>query len=119
MARRASSLPTLEYDCLTCGACCFNAAENRREGVDSWVEIEPKEPILTRRKIASRYVLYDDDGVPHLRLDDGGRCTALRGKLGVAVKCAIYEARPRGCMRVMPGDNRCLQYRREQGVGLG
>ncbi len=116
MARRASSLPVEEYDCLTCGACCFNAAENVREGVGWWVEVEPKDAILERRKLASRYVVYDGDGVPHLRMDPSGRCTALRGKLGQSVKCAIYDARPRACMKVMPGDNRCLQYRREKGI---
>ncbi len=101
-------------DCLTCGACCTNPAENRREGFRDWVEIHPDELIL-RRRAAQRLVVYNAAGVPHLRLDDTDRCAALRGKLGVRVHCAVYEIRPRACHRVEPGDDRCLQYRRENG----
>jgi uncharacterized protein len=102
------------YDCLTCGACCTNPAENRQEGFRDWVEIEPRDVIL-RRRAAQRLVVYNQAGVPHLRLD-GDRCAALRGKLGQRVFCAIYEIRPRACRRVEPGSDRCRQYRGEREI---
>jgi uncharacterized protein len=105
----------MSFDCRTCGACCTNPDENRREGSREWVEVAPDDAIL-RRRAAARLVVYNEAGLPHLRLD-GDRCAALRGKLGQRVSCAVYEHRPRACRRVEPGTPRCLQYRRERGVG--
>ena len=98
-------------DCLTCGACCTNPRENREEGFRDWVEIDPRDVIL-RRRVAAKLVVYNAEGVPHLRLD-GDRCAALRGQLGRRVFCSVYEIRPRACQRVEPGSDRCRQYRRE------
>lgn len=103
-------------DCLACGACCTNPDENRREGVHEWVELGPRDVILRRRR-GERLVVRDAAGVPHLRLDPSGRCVALRGRIGQRVSCSIYEIRPRACRRVEPGSDRCLQYRRERGLG--
>lgn len=102
-------------DCQTCGACCTNADENRREGFRDWVEVDRRDVLLSRR-VAARLVVYNADGVPHLRLDDQDRCVALRGKLGQRVFCSIYEIRPRACRRVEAGSPRCLQYRAERGI---
>jgi Fe-S-cluster containining protein len=101
---------------MRCGACCCNPEENRREGFGYWVEIEPRDAILRRSKLVARLVTHDDEGVPHLRLDDQGRCVALRGKLGNAVRCSIYADRPRACRRVEAGSERCLQYRAERDI---
>jgi len=38
------------------------------------------------------------------------------GRIGRFVTCAIYGLRPRGCRLIEPGDERCLQYRRERGI---
>jgi Fe-S-cluster containining protein len=104
----------LTFDCQSCGACCTNPDENRREGVREWVELDPRD-VLLRRRAAQRLVVYNDDGVAHLRLD-GQRCAALRGRVGARVSCSIYEIRPRACRRVEAGSDRCLQYRRERQV---
>jgi Fe-S-cluster containining protein len=101
-------------DCRACGACCTNPDENRREGSREWVEVEPGDRLL-RRRAAARLVVYNQAGVPHLRLA-GDRCAALRGTLGRRVSCAIYDFRPRACRRLDPGTPRCLQYRRERGI---
>jgi Fe-S-cluster containining protein len=105
----------MTLDCRTCGACCTSPDENRREGTDEWVEVAPDD-VLLRRRAAARLVVHNADGVPHLRLHDH-RCAALRGVLGRRVACSIYEIRPRACRRVEAGSPRCLQYRRERGVG--
>lgn len=107
-ARAVSAVP----DCQTCGACCVNSNANRGEKFVDWVEVDRRD-VLLKRRVAQRLVVYNDAGVPHLRLDDEGRCVALRGRLGRQVLCAIYEARPRVCRRVEAGSALCHQYRRD------
>lgn len=102
-------------DCQTCGACCTNPDENRREGFVDYVEVETDGPLLKRPDRARRYVVHNADGVPHLRLEQH-RCAALRGTLGRNVHCVIYAHRPLGCRRIDVGGDRCLQYRRERGI---
>jgi len=91
--------------------------ENRREEVWAWVEVDTDSPLLKRQHVVARHVMRDLAGKLHLRLDDRGRCSALRGRLGQSVRCDIYEVRPRGCRRVEAGDERCRQYRDERGIG--
>lgn len=51
-----------------------------------------------------------------------GRCVALRGEIGQAVSCAIYESRPEACREfgalaaVGRGDEACNDARRRQGL---
>ena len=108
----------MTLDCTTCGACCCNPDENRREGYSFYVEVGAREPLLAKPNIVKRHVVRDDGGVPHLRLDPSGRCSALRGRLGGRVHCAIYPLRPRGCRLVEAGSVRCLQSRRERGIDV-
>lgn len=50
------------------------------------------------------------------------RCVALRGTLGNAVSCAIYEFRPSACQEFAPlaalgrGDEACNEARRRHGL---
>ncbi|HWB74430.1 MAG TPA: YkgJ family cysteine cluster protein [Nannocystaceae bacterium] len=103
------------FDCMRCGACCRNPAENREEGSVEWVEVAPSEP-LAGKPAHAKLLVANDDGVLHLRLVDGGRCIALRGAIGKKVSCSIYSLRPRGCRRVEAGDRSCLRYRAEAGL---
>lgn len=104
------------FDCQRCGACCRNPEENRAEGFDDWVEIELRAPLLRRKHLVRSLVVRGRDGRLHMRLDDAGRCMALAGTLGERVECTIYALRPRGCRRVQPGDEWCLQYRADLGL---
>ena len=106
----------MTYDCRSCGACCANPDENRAEGVIDWVEVREGERLLDDARVAARLVVTNAAGERHLRLDPGGRCLALRGRIGQRVSCTVYALRPAGCRRVEAGDARCLQYRRERGV---
>ncbi|HMQ22924.1 MAG TPA: YkgJ family cysteine cluster protein [Planctomycetota bacterium] len=108
-------MPTT-FDCQTCGACCCNSDENRAEGYPWYVEVEADSKLLARADLQRRYVVFDPDAVPHLRLDADGRCAALLGRLGNKVRCSIYAQRPRGCRRVQPGDAACRRARRERGL---
>jgi Fe-S-cluster containining protein len=104
-------------DCLRCGACCTNPDENRAERFVDWVEVGANEPLRARADLVKKHVVVNARGERHLRLDPSGRCTALRGRLGRDVSCAIYALRPAGCRHVEPGSARCVQYRAERGIG--
>jgi Fe-S-cluster containining protein len=105
-------------DCQSCGACCVNPDENVVEGYPWYVEVTGTK-LLEDKARTKKFVVYDPDGVPHLRLENNGRCAALTGKLGDRVRCALYALRPRGCRLVEAGDARCLQARRERGLDGG
>lgn len=109
--------PTDPFDCRTCGACCCNPDENRGEGYRYYVFIDDaRSKLLTRIDWRKRYVIEDERGAPHVRLDASGRCAALQGKLGRSVTCAIYPHRPSGCRSVEAGSEECLRARRERGI---
>ena len=106
-----------ELDCETCGACCCNPDENRAEGYRYYVFVDDsKSKLLTRVDWEKRYVVYDEGGAPHLRLDPSGRCAALEGRLGRRVRCVVYAHRPKGCREVMPHSDECLRARKERGI---
>lgn len=54
--------------------------------------------------------------------DQPPRCIALRGQIGIAVKCAIYEFRPSPCREFSPmacigqGEVACDEARRRHGL---
>jgi Fe-S-cluster containining protein len=105
-----------DLDCRRCGACCKNLPANMAEGFLSWVEIEDDDVLLQRSDLVRRLVVLDGGGVPHLRLYPDGRCRALRGAVGVHVRCTIYENRPRPCHEVEAGGELCLMYRAAHGL---
>jgi uncharacterized protein len=102
-------------ECQTCGACCTNPDENRSEGFVYYVELPKKSRLLENDTLRKRFVHIDDKGA-HMRLDPSGRCSALKGQLGVKVGCQVYDDRPRGCRLVEAGSARCFQARRERGL---
>jgi uncharacterized protein len=108
-----------EFDCTRCGACCANPDENRSEHFVDYVEVLSHDRLFEKPDLVRRFVVYNADGIPHLRLHRDGRCMALRGKLGRRVTCTIYEDRPTGCRKVEAGSERCLTYRRERGLVEG
>jgi Fe-S-cluster containining protein len=110
------AVPLTHADCQRCGACCTNPDENRAEGFAFYVEVEPDSRLLRIDALKKRYVVFDAAGVPHLRLDPSGRCTALRGRLGHRVECAIYADRAPGCRKVEPDTPECLKMRSQRGL---
>lgn len=109
----------MDLDCTRCGACCCNPDVNRAEGTEAYVEVTPKDVILRHPHAVARYVVRDEDGRAHLKLDAGQRCAGLRGALGRSVRCELYALRPAACRRVEAGSDECLRARRERGIGVG
>lgn len=95
------------YNCTACGACCRTAL---------WaVRVEPDDTTprhLTRsvRRMMGFASWEADEGVRAMRnVDD--RCVALRGEIGVEVRCACYQRRPAACVDFEPGSAECLKAR--------
>lgn len=110
-------MATPDLDCQRCGACCCNSAENRAEGFRDYVEITRRDALFRDAEARARWAVDNADGVPHLRLVGGDqRCAALEGRLGVRVKCAIYDLRPAGCRRVNAGTAECFAARQSRGI---
>ncbi|MEQ1505912.1 MAG: YkgJ family cysteine cluster protein [Myxococcota bacterium] len=103
-------------DCRACGACCCNPPANEAAGYRWYVEIDDPRSALLHKADLARWVVRDDDGVPHVRLDPSGRCAALIGRLGRQVTCRIYAHRPAGCRKVTAGDSECLAARAARGI---
>ena len=107
----------MTYECQSCGACCCNPAENRAEGYRDYVPVEAGSRLLRRRRILDRYTAAGAGGERHLKLVGAEeRCAALEGPLGRRVRCAIHADRPAACRKVVPGSERCRQYRKERGI---
>ena len=105
-----------EYDCTRCGACCHLPDAHRVLDATDYVEVRPSDELSRNSKLVRRFVVLNDAGEPHMRMDGSLRCAALRGTLGRSAECVIYEERPAGCRRFEAGSDRCQQYRRERGV---
>jgi len=89
--------------CQACGACCSYSANWPRFSTedDAALDLIPKE-LVNEQSNGMRC--------------DGERCTALRGRIGVATSCAIYAIRPEVCRSCMPGDAECAIARRKHGL---
>jgi Fe-S-cluster containining protein len=108
-------MATIGETCTSCGACCtaYRVTFHRRE-LDSepggWVPVALAEAI-DRRRACMRGTKK------HPR-----RCFALRGTVGVAVRCVIYALRPSACRAFAPdagngrGDPSCGEARRLRGL---
>jgi Fe-S-cluster containining protein len=101
----ATHQPTIAVEsiCQSCGACCATSENWPRFSTEdeSALDLIPAE-LVNARASGMRC--------------DGDRCAALRGKVGEATSCAIYEMRPDVCRTCMPGDAECAIARRKWGL---
>ena len=89
--------------CTSCGACCGYSANWPRFTVEDDAALD---------LIPAKHVNERQSGMRC----DGDRCSALSGKIGEAVRCTIYDARPEVCRTCMPGDAECNTARRRHGL---
>lgn len=101
----------LQFDCLTCGACCRQASDGRI--------LVPAEDLVRWRRIG-RADLADSLVPGHFselafpsRPD--GSCHHL-GTAGNANACSIYEIRGTVCREFEAGSWQCREFRREAGL---
>jgi Fe-S-cluster containining protein len=89
--------------CQGCGACCAYSQNWPRFSIedDAALALIPQK-LVNQRQSGMRC--------------DGDRCSALSGKVGVAVRCRIYAVRPEVCRTCMPGDAECNVARRRHGL---
>jgi Fe-S-cluster containining protein len=98
--------------CTACGACCaafrvdFHPAE-LAGGAFAWQGGVP--PELTVPASAQLVRMCGTDATPP-------RCIALRGEVGGAVACAIYEARPSPCREFDAHHDACTRARMRHGL---
>jgi len=114
--RKKPKAPPVVYDCVACGACCYNPNDNRDLNYIDYIEIEMDDRIMRKPDLVRRLVVLDDDLIPHMKLDRHQRCSALTGRLGVKVGCSIYHDRPDICKRFTAGSKKCKELRKERGV---
>ena len=107
----------VEYDCMSCGACCCNPEQNREISYVEYVEVEGRDKLRREPSLLQKLTFTNEKGEIHMRLVGvNQRCCALEGRLGEQVACTIYELRPGGCRRVKPGDSWCKKLRVERGI---
>lgn len=106
----------MKYDCVRCGACCYNIDKNRALDYVDYVEVEKRDVLRKQKRLLPIYVVKNDDNELHMKLNHLQRCVALKGTLGRKVGCEIYVYRPGGCRRLQPGDAECRRARRERGI---
>lgn len=98
--------------CQTCGACCaslrvdFHPAE-LAGGAYAWADGVPL--AMTVSVTAKIVRMRGTDAAPP-------RCVALEGEIGVAVRCAIYDARPSPCREFDVEHAACARARRQCGL---
>jgi Fe-S-cluster containining protein len=95
----------LQYDCLSCGACCY--------GPEDYVAVSGPDRDRMEARTAGRYVLRRGDRL-WLRMVNG-HCAALHARQG-HFSCRIYGQRPTPCHVVEAGSRECLDARRRRGV---
>lgn len=89
--------------CRSCGACCAFSPD--------WPRFTTEDDAVLAR-IPAELVARDGSGMRCL----GDRCSALRGEVGMATSCAVYEMRPEVCRACEPGDDACLMARERFGL---
>jgi Fe-S-cluster containining protein len=100
VARRETDDPS---PCRSCGACCAYSADWPRFWTDTDEAIA---------RIPAALVTADQSAMACA----GDRCLALRGRIGGATRCAIYDLRPEVCRACMPGDDACGIARARYGL---
>jgi Fe-S-cluster containining protein len=102
--RTMNAAPTIaDNPCQACGACCATSA--------NWPRFSTEDDEALDR-IPSELVNARGSGMRC----DGDRCAALKGKVGEATSCSIYQVRPEVCRTCMPGDAECAMARRKHGL---
>ena len=97
------TISTDNNPCQACGACCGYSQNWPRFSTEDDAALDLIPPALVNERGSGMRC-------------DGDRCAALKGKIGEATSCSIYEVRPEVCRTCMPGDTECAMARRKFGL---
>lgn len=93
-----------EFDCTTCGACCFGGHDRYIALLDP-DRARPIPEALTNQIDGRRYMKMQDGHCAQLMLADGARLV-----------CGIYANRPEACRAFRAGSFECLRARQHRGA---
>lgn len=128
--KRRQELLAKKLDCTACGACCVASFDE-----ETYADLYPKDVKALRDKVGSKRLRSmtlthrDDFGkalgeqeAKSLRTKINGNghttCIALRGSVGRAVECGIYDVRPTVCRSFKVGSDACLADRKRLGLPI-
>ena len=111
MVHRLSSSDPTEYDCTTCGRCCYSDEPE-------YAFLHPEDLEAFDRAGLNDHTMESSRGrrtggrIPefYMRMEKG-RCCALDVLPGNKYSCSIYEDRPLLCRIFEPGGSECLKAR--------
>jgi Fe-S-cluster containining protein len=100
-----------QFDCLTCGACCF-----QRPGT---ILVEPSDLVRWRRTGREDILSQLEPGhfgQMAFQMSSQGACVH-HGTAAEPHACRIYEVRSETCIKFEAGSQQCREFRRDRNVG--
>lgn len=112
--RRLKVVNDVDFDdpslCQSCGACCGPSCAQM-----GWPDIAPSE-VATMKKEDAEVLLTTEPGFLafQVKMSKQGYfvCPFLKGRIGEAVRCSIYESRPQSCREFEAGSKACKDFRK-------
>ena len=100
----------MSFDCQKCGACCGHEWDILVENGED----VPRRYLRSVRGVVG-YASYEAEYIK--RMDKPSDiCAALKGSVGGACECKIYDRRPQVCREFAPGTSDCLSARAAAGL---
>ena len=106
------------YDCTTCGACCFGKRDYVQVFSDDVTRLGTvRTAELVARAVGEIPASVGRESEPQRFMKmTHGHCGALRTAVPNRFLCAVYEDRPMLCRALEPGSAPCLEARARRGV---
>jgi Fe-S-cluster containining protein len=112
--------PTLgeNYDCKSCGACCFGRRDYVQVFADDVARLGPARTAeLVAPPVGEIPASVGRESEPRRFMKmTQGHCKALSTSVPGRFLCAVYEDRPMLCRALEPGSAPCLEARARRGV---
>ena len=106
------------YDCTTCGACCFGKRDYVQVFADDVARLgAARTAELVAPAVGEIPASLGREAEPRRFMKmTGGKCKALRTAVPNRFLCAVYEDRPMLCRALEPGSASCLEARARRGI---
>ena len=106
------------YDCTTCGACCFGKRDYVQVFADDVARLGPARTAeLVAPAIGEIPASFGRESEPQRYMKmTHGKCKALSTVVSNRFLCTVYEDRPMLCRALEPGSAPCLEARAYRGV---